>query len=90
MQEPHKSSIIKATTWRMTGTFGTFVISFLVNGEVTFAITISLSEIVTKICLYYFHEHVWNKISWKQNILLAHTSTNLLNKKYYPLFNHKE
>ncbi|MFA4871452.1 MAG: DUF2061 domain-containing protein [Patescibacteria group bacterium] len=62
MKERHWRSIVKAISWRLTGTLDTMVISFFVTGRVKLALTIGLVEIFTKIVLYYFHERIWNKI----------------------------
>lgn len=61
----HRSrSIIKSITWRITGTIDTILISWLITGEIIMAISIGGVEVVTKMILYYFHERVWNKISY--------------------------
>jgi uncharacterized membrane protein len=63
MREKNYRSLLKSISWRITGTIDTFVISFLITGKMTLALSISGVEIITKISLYYFHERVWNKIS---------------------------
>lgn len=70
MNESKTRSLAKAISWRITGTVDTFIISFFVTGEVTLAGAIALTEVITKIFLYWAHERVWNKIKWgKQNEL---------------------
>lgn len=64
MNETNLRSIIKAISWRLTGTIDTFIVSFLVTGELLLAGSIASLEILTKICLYWLHERVWNRISW--------------------------
>jgi uncharacterized membrane protein len=56
--------LVKALSWRATGTIDTFIIAFLVTGELGLASTIAVIEIATKISLYWLHERVWNKIMW--------------------------
>lgn len=63
-REAHSRSILKAVSWRITGTIDTFVISFIVTGKLGVAGTIASVEIVTKIVLYYFHERLWTVIPW--------------------------
>lgn len=63
MKEKRYRSICKAVSWRITGTLDTFVISYLVTGKFKLAFSISIIETFTKICLYYFHERVWNRIN---------------------------
>jgi uncharacterized membrane protein len=61
--QPHRS-LVKAMSWRVTGTLDTMVISFLITGKLKWALSIGLVEVFTKICLYYVHERVWNTLSF--------------------------
>ncbi len=63
MVEQRNRSLLKALSWRATGTSDTVVISFLVTGRIKRAVSIGLIELFTKIGLYYLHERMWNKIS---------------------------
>jgi uncharacterized membrane protein len=56
--------MLKAISWRATGTVDTMVISFLVTGQAKLALSIGVFELFTKTCLYYLHERAWNKISF--------------------------
>jgi uncharacterized membrane protein len=60
----HARSIMKAVSWRMTGTLDTFIVSFLVTGNVTIAGSIAAIEILSKILLCYCHERAWAMIRW--------------------------
>ncbi|MBE0496976.1 MAG: DUF2061 domain-containing protein [Campylobacterales bacterium] len=62
--EQHKRSIAKAISWRATGTLDTMLISWLVTGSATAAVSIGVFELVTKTFLYYGHERAWNRISF--------------------------
>lgn len=62
MTEKHYRSIVKAFSWRMTGTLDTIIVSYIVSGKIRIALTIGFVELFTKITLYYFHERLWNKI----------------------------
>jgi uncharacterized membrane protein len=64
VHESNKRSFAKAVSWRITGTVDTFIISFFVTGEVALASAIAVTEVVTKIVLYWLHERVWNKVKW--------------------------
>lgn len=64
MIDSHSRSLIKGITWRVTGTVDTMFIAYLVTGHIGNAVTIGLTEVVTKIGLYYFHERIWNVIKW--------------------------
>jgi uncharacterized membrane protein len=67
LSENNKRSIAKAVSWRITGTLDTFLISWLITGEALLATGIALTEIITKIFLYWFHERVWNRVQWGRN-----------------------
>jgi len=59
MSDTHKRSIAKAISWRATGTLDTFVLSWLITGHAATAGGIALTEVFTKIALYYLHERAW-------------------------------
>ena len=61
--EKHYRSLLKAISWRATGTLDTILISFLVTGQIKLAVSIGFVELFTKIGLFYVHERLWNKIS---------------------------
>jgi len=62
--DKHYRSIVKAISWRLTGSVDTLIISFLITGKLKWALTISGVELFTKIGLYYVHERVWEKLSF--------------------------
>jgi uncharacterized membrane protein len=64
MTEKHYRSVVKAISWRATGTLDTIVISFLITGHLRWALSIGFVELFTKVGLYYFHERLWNRISF--------------------------
>lgn len=62
MADKHYRSLVKAVSWRLTGSLDTMIISFLITGKIKWALTISGVELFTKIALYFAHERVWEKI----------------------------
>ncbi len=64
MADKHYRSLVKAVSWRITGSVDTLVISFLITGKLKWALTISGVELFTKIGLYYVHERVWEKLKF--------------------------
>lgn len=62
--ERHYRSVVKALSWRATGTVDTIVISFLVTGHIKAAFSIGFIELFTKVALYYAHERLWNRLSF--------------------------
>ncbi len=63
MADKHYRSLIKAVSWRLTGSVDTLVISFLITGKLRWALTISGVELFTKIGLYYARERIWEKLT---------------------------
>ena len=57
-------SIVKAVSWRITGSIDTFIVSYFITGKAIIAISISGVEVFTKIMLFYLHERVWNKLDF--------------------------
>ena len=55
MSDTPVRSLAKAVSWRVTGTVDTFLISWLITGEVLLASGIALTEIITKIFLFWMH-----------------------------------
>jgi uncharacterized membrane protein len=55
-------SLIKSITWRIIGTLDTIIISYVLTGKLTIAISIGSVEVITKTILYYFHERIWAHI----------------------------
>ena len=60
--ETHLRSIIKAVSYRITGTIVTFLIAWLVTGTIDLAVKVGLLDPVAKIGIFYLHERVWHRI----------------------------
>lgn len=65
-RDSHFRSMVKAISWRITGSIDTFVLSFIFTGSVKVAGSIAGAEAVTKMILYYLHERAWSVIRWDQ------------------------
>lgn len=65
-RDSHVRSVVKAISWRVTGSIDTFVLSFIFTGSVKVAGSIAGAEAITKMILYYFHERAWSVILWDQ------------------------
>lgn len=57
-------SIVKSLSWRTVGTIDTILISWIITGKMTLAVSIGSVELVTKVVLYFLHERAWNQIKW--------------------------
>ena len=64
MSDTSVRSLAKAVSWRITGTIDTFLISWLITGQALLASGIALTEIMTKVGLYWLHERAWAKVKW--------------------------
>ena len=64
MADKHYRSLVKAVSWRITGSVDTLIVSYLITGKLKWALTISGVELFTKIGLYYVHERVWENLSF--------------------------
>lgn len=63
-QESIKRSFVKTISWRAIGTIDTILISWLITGTLTFALSIGVIELFTKMILYFFHERFWSSINY--------------------------
>jgi uncharacterized membrane protein len=61
-EDSHYKSLFKAVTWRITGSLDTFVLSWIITGQVNLAFSIAFVELFSKIILYWLHERIWLKI----------------------------
>ena len=64
MKDKRSRSLMKAISWRITGTIDTIVISYLITRQVRWALSIGFVEVFTKILLYFAHERAWDRISF--------------------------
>jgi uncharacterized membrane protein len=65
LSDSNKRSLVKTVSWRITGSFSTFMISYLILGSFAVASSIAIVQIIANTILYYVHERVWNKIPWE-------------------------
>jgi uncharacterized membrane protein len=63
MDAPRRS-LVKTVSWRVTGSSATFLIAYLMTGNLAVAGVIGVIQMISNTILYYFHERIWNKISW--------------------------
>ena len=65
MKLSRKRHLLKAISWRFFGSSTTFLLSWLVTGNMIIGLSISGIETFTKIVLYYLHERLWFKTDIK-------------------------
>ena len=57
----HIISFCKTCTWRVVASADTFLLSWLITGNVAMGASIASLEVLTKMVLYYAHERQWEK-----------------------------
>jgi sulfate adenylyltransferase large subunit len=62
--ETHGRSLAKAVSWRATGSLDTFIVAFVITGSPKVAGSVAVTEVLTKILIYYCHERVWSWVPW--------------------------
>ena len=62
IREKPMRSLVKAISWRVTGSLDTVLLSWLFTQSVNTALAIGLSEVITKTFLYYMHERIWSRV----------------------------
>ena len=65
--ELKKRTLVKTMTWRVTASLTTFLIAWILTGDLLIGVSIGSIEAIAKIFLYYYHERIWNNISWAKN-----------------------
>jgi uncharacterized membrane protein len=70
-EERRIRSIVKAASWRLTGTLDTVIVSFFITGNLKTSVSIGGLELFTKMTLYYFHERLWNRLHFGRQKLPA-------------------
>ena len=59
-----KRHILKTLTWRIVGTLDTFLLSWIITGNLSIGLSIGGVEVFTKMFLYYLHERTWYKFNY--------------------------
>ena len=65
--ELKKRTLVKTITWRVTASLTTFLIAWMLTGDLLIGVSIGSIEAMAKIFLYYYHERIWNNINWAKN-----------------------
>lgn len=64
IRESRKRHIAKTLTWRGVGTIDTMLLAWIITGNPFTGLKIGLSELLTKMILYYLHERVWYRTDY--------------------------
>ena len=63
--DTQKKTIAKTITWRILASLTTFIIAWILTGDLLIGASIGSLEAIAKIFLYYFHERIWTNLSFK-------------------------
>jgi adenylylsulfate kinase len=58
--ETRKRSLAKSISWRIFATLITMLLVFAFTGNLAVSGGVGVTELISKIALYYIHERVWN------------------------------
>ncbi len=61
-RESSLRSLVKTFIWRIIATLITFIIVYLVTGELSIAAAIGGIEVIVKTICYYFYERIWQYV----------------------------
>jgi adenylylsulfate kinase len=61
MKPDKKRHILKTITWRFLATLITFLLAWIIGGDITVAMHIGAWEVFIKMLAYYYHERFWFK-----------------------------
>jgi uncharacterized membrane protein len=89
-EDTNIKSFVKSVSWRIVGTIDTIVISYLVTGQLSMALSIGSVEIVSKILLYYLHERAWEKATKVKVASLQQVEVVYSEQQNTPLVQHEK
>ena len=64
MKVTKSRSFTKSLSYRIFGTVTSFAVVYVITGKGGLATLIAFWETIVKVGVYYWHERVWDKISW--------------------------
>ena len=62
--DTYTRSLVKAISWRIIGTLETFLISWIITGQIATASGIAGVQAILSTILYWYHERIWLKVKW--------------------------
>ena len=57
-------SFTKSLSYRIFGTLSLFLVAYAITGKDSLSALIAFWETIVKVGIYYWHERIWNKITW--------------------------
>ena len=65
LNETRKRTIIKTVTYRVVMFLMSLSIVYILFGDILLSGVATILGVITGSIYYYFHERLWNKISWE-------------------------
>jgi len=65
--ETRARSIVKSFVWRAIATIVTGLTTYFYTGKIGESLKISFTAALISLVAYYFHERIWNSITWGKN-----------------------
>ena len=62
--ETHVRSVAKAVSWRIVATLTTVLLVYVFTRNLVVSGGVGVSELLSKLLIYYVHERVWNAIGF--------------------------
>jgi len=59
-------TLVKTITWRVIGSSATFIIAYIITGQIAASSSIAITQMIVNTVLYYIHEVFWNRVSWRK------------------------
>lgn len=59
-----KRSLAKTITYRLLIVVATFIVIYMMTGDVETTTSITIISNIINTVLYYIHERIWNRIHW--------------------------
>ena len=56
----------KTVSWRVTGSLSTFLIAYILLGNIVVSSVLALVQLIINTILYFIHERIWNKTNWEK------------------------
>jgi len=69
--ETNMRSLVKSITFRILATVTTMILVYIFFQRLDLAAIIGGLEILIKLILYFFHERIWDRVSWGKVIAEA-------------------
>lgn len=64
IKNSNKRHALKTITWRIIGTLDTMLLGWLFTGNILTGLKIGVTEVLTKMILYFLHEKLWYRLDY--------------------------